>query len=107
MLGAPQADPLGPEPPTGQIIDIFVNWTDEEGSRFGHSLMGSGAWAGVYPLPKVYGLRDTEGVTVEQALTASQRSQLGAHYTPRPYVERIVEGEANMNLKAAFAAPLT
>ena len=48
----------------------LVNWTDEEGSRFGHSLMGSGAWAGVYPLPKVYGLRDVDGVTVEQALTA-------------------------------------
>jgi N-carbamoyl-L-amino-acid hydrolase len=47
----------------------LVNWTDEEGSRFGHSLMGSGAWAGVYPLEKVYGLTDVEGVTVEQALT--------------------------------------
>lgn len=48
----------------------LVNWTDEEGSRFGHSLMGSGAWAGVYPLAKVYGLADVDGVTVEQALTA-------------------------------------
>jgi N-carbamoyl-L-amino-acid hydrolase len=47
----------------------LVNWTDEEGSRFGHSLMGSGAWAGVYPLPEVYGLADVDGVTVEQALT--------------------------------------
>jgi N-carbamoyl-L-amino-acid hydrolase len=48
----------------------LVNWTDEEGSRFGHSLMGSGVWAGVYPQQKVYGLKDVEGVTVEQALTA-------------------------------------
>jgi N-carbamoyl-L-amino-acid hydrolase len=48
----------------------LVNWTDEEGSRFGHSLMGSGVWAGVYPLPKAYGLQDVDGVTVEQALTA-------------------------------------
>ncbi|TCZ57809.1 Zn-dependent hydrolase [Roseicella aquatilis] len=48
----------------------LVNWTDEEGSRFGHSLMGSGAWAGVYPLEKVYGLQDVEGVSVEQALTS-------------------------------------
>jgi N-carbamoyl-L-amino-acid hydrolase len=46
----------------------LVNWTDEEGSRFGHSLMGSGAWAGIYTLDKVYGLADVEGVTVEQAL---------------------------------------
>jgi N-carbamoyl-L-amino-acid hydrolase len=48
----------------------LVNWTDEEGSRFGHSLMGSGAWAGIYPLEKVYGLKDVEGVSVEEALTA-------------------------------------
>jgi N-carbamoyl-L-amino-acid hydrolase len=47
----------------------LVNWTDEEGSRFGHSLMGSGAWAGIYALDKVYGLQDVDGVTVEQALT--------------------------------------
>ena len=46
----------------------LVNWTDEEGSRFGHSLMGSGVWAGVYSRDKAYALPDTEGVTVEQAL---------------------------------------
>ena len=46
----------------------LVNWTDEEGSRFGHSLMGSGVWAGVYTLDKAYGLTDTEGVTVRTAL---------------------------------------
>ena len=46
----------------------LINWTDEEGSRFGHSLMGSGVWAGVYTRDKVYALTDTEGVTVEAAL---------------------------------------
>jgi len=46
----------------------LINWTDEEGSRFGHSLMGSGVWAGVYTLDKVYGLTDTEGVSVASAL---------------------------------------
>jgi N-carbamoyl-L-amino-acid hydrolase len=48
----------------------LVNWTDEEGSRFGHSLMGSGVWAGVYPQDKVYALKDTDGVTVGDALDA-------------------------------------
>ena len=48
----------------------LVNWTDEEGSRFGRSLMGSGAWAGVFPLETVYGLTDLEGVTVATALDA-------------------------------------
>ncbi|MBY0332841.1 MAG: Zn-dependent hydrolase [Acetobacteraceae bacterium] len=46
----------------------LVNWTDEEGSRFGHSLLGSGAWAGVYPHDKVYALRDTDGISVAEAL---------------------------------------
>ncbi|WP_203077254.1 Zn-dependent hydrolase [Falsiroseomonas ponticola] len=46
----------------------LVNWTDEEGSRFGLSLMGSGTWAGVYPIARSYGLRDIEGTTVESAL---------------------------------------
>ena len=46
----------------------LVNWTDEEGSRFGHSLMGSGVWSGVFPLDKAYALTDIEGVTVRTAL---------------------------------------
>ena len=48
----------------------LINWTDEEGSRFGHSLMGSGVWSGVFGLDKAYGLTDTEGVSVAQALDA-------------------------------------
>ena len=46
----------------------LVNWTDEEGSRFGHSLMGSGVWAGVFTRDKAYALTDTEGVSVAAAL---------------------------------------
>jgi beta-ureidopropionase / N-carbamoyl-L-amino-acid hydrolase len=46
----------------------LINWTDEEGSRFGHSLMGSGVWAGVYTLDKAYALTDTEGMSVAGAL---------------------------------------
>ncbi len=46
----------------------LVNWTDEEGSRFGHSLMGSGVWAGVFPLEDVYRFQDLDGVTVRTAL---------------------------------------
>jgi N-carbamoyl-L-amino-acid hydrolase len=48
----------------------LVNWTDEEGSRFGHSLMGSGVWAGVFKLDEAYGLTDPDGVTVGAALEA-------------------------------------
>ena len=46
----------------------LVNWTDEEGSRFGRSLMGSGVWAGVYPEVEIMDARDAEGVTVGDAL---------------------------------------
>ncbi|WP_428534997.1 Zn-dependent hydrolase [Rhodopila sp.] len=48
----------------------LINWTDEEGSRFGHSLMGSGVWAGVFGLDKAYALTDTEGTSVATALDA-------------------------------------
>src|SRR3954451_12617935 len=46
----------------------LVNWTDEEGCRFGHSLMGSGVWSGVFALDKAYAMADTDGVTVQRAL---------------------------------------
>ena len=48
----------------------LINWTDEEGSRFGHSLMGSGVWAGVFGLDKTYALTDSEGTSVATALDA-------------------------------------
>src|SRR6185437_9578190 len=48
----------------------LINWTDEEGSRFGHSLMGSGVWAGVFSLDKANALTGTDGVTVGAALDA-------------------------------------
>jgi N-carbamoyl-L-amino-acid hydrolase len=46
----------------------LVNWTDEEGCRFGHSLMGSGVWSGVFALDKAYAMADTDGMTVQRAL---------------------------------------
>ena len=46
----------------------LVNWTDEEGSRFGKSLMGSGVWAGVYGQAETEALQDVDGETVGAAL---------------------------------------
>lgn len=40
------------------------------------------------------------GTLLEQALTASQRAHLGAHYTPRLHVERIVEATITDVLRA-------
>ena len=50
----------------------LVNWTDEEGSRFGYMLMGSGVWSGLLDRDKMEGLTDIDGVTVSQALDATE-----------------------------------
>jgi beta-ureidopropionase / N-carbamoyl-L-amino-acid hydrolase len=49
----------------------LVNWTDEEGSRFGHSLMGSGVWSGVFKMTEAEAFTDLDGVTVAEALDAT------------------------------------
>ncbi len=46
----------------------LVNWTDEEGARFGQSLMGSGVWAGVYDQGATEALVDPDGISVGAAL---------------------------------------
>jgi N-carbamoyl-L-amino-acid hydrolase len=71
----------------------LVNWTDEEGSRFGHSLMGSGVWSGVYPLEKAYALTDLEGVTVRSALDGIgyRGTQPAASFPADAYFELHIE----------------
>jgi N-carbamoyl-L-amino-acid hydrolase len=46
----------------------LVNWTDEEGTRFGRAMMGSGVWAGLFKEADVKALKDEDGVTVGAAL---------------------------------------
>ena len=46
----------------------LVDWADEEGVRFGHSLLGSSAFAGTLDLEAVRALRDASGVALPQAL---------------------------------------
>lgn len=43
-------------------------WTNEEGSRFVPVMMGSGVFAGAFPLEHAYAQRDTEGKTVRDEL---------------------------------------
>ena len=45
-------------------------WTNEEGSRFVPTMMGSGVFTGTYALEKILENRDAEGVTVRDALEA-------------------------------------
>ena len=46
----------------------LVDWADEEGARFGRSLLGSSAAAGSLNLDDVRGLKDRQGVTLPSAL---------------------------------------
>ena len=71
----------------------LVNWTDEEGARFGHSLAGSGVWAGVYPEDHVLGLTDTDGVTVKDAIEAIgfRGPEPARHFPADAYFELHIE----------------
>jgi len=46
----------------------LVNWTDEEGTRFGRAMMGSGVWAGLFEEAAIKALKDEDGVSVGAAL---------------------------------------
>ena len=47
-----------------------VNWTDEEGSRFGQCLMGSAVWTGSVAQAAAEALTDADGIAVGDALGA-------------------------------------
>ena len=53
---------------TPPVTVRLVDWADEEGSRFGRSLLGSSACAGTLDVDEVRGLRDRDGVLLPDAL---------------------------------------
>ncbi len=53
---------------TPPVTVRLVDWADEEGARFGYSLMGSRAAAGTLNLDELRILKDWKGVTVAEAL---------------------------------------
>src|SRR3954468_21493776 len=53
------------EPP---VTVALVDWADEEGARFGHSLLGSSAAAGLLDAGAARALRDRDGVALSDAL---------------------------------------
>ncbi|MEW6688746.1 MAG: Zn-dependent hydrolase [Pseudomonadota bacterium] len=63
-----------------------VSWTNEEGSRFVPTLMGSGVYAGVFPLESILESKDVDGITVRDALNqisysgTSRPHKLGAYF---------------------------
>lgn len=53
------------EPP---VTVRLVDWADEEGARFGRSLLGSSAFAGTHTIEADRGRTDREGIRLEDAL---------------------------------------
>jgi N-carbamoyl-L-amino-acid hydrolase len=50
-------------------LEVCV-WTNEEGSRFVPVMMGSGVYAGAFPLQHALAARDRDGISVAEALQA-------------------------------------
>jgi N-carbamoyl-L-amino-acid hydrolase len=68
-------------------------WTNEEGSRFVPTMMGSGVFAGVYPLEEVLGNKDTDGVSVREALEAiGYRGEARPHKVAAYFEAHIEQG---------------
>lgn len=98
---------------TDRPIEI-VNWTNEEGSRFEHAMLGSAVWAGVTDSDEALALTDDEGVTLREALEQTGydgdapceagdiHSYLELHIEQGPFLEQndisvgVVEGSYGM-----------
>jgi N-carbamoyl-L-amino-acid hydrolase len=59
------ADEFNGRPP---ITIRLVDWADEEGARFGRSLLGSSAFAGTHSIEADRGRTDKDGIRMEDAL---------------------------------------
>jgi hydantoinase/carbamoylase family amidase len=69
----------GPKPP---VTLRLVDWADEEGARFGRSLLGSSAAGGSLKIDEIRGLTDGQGIRLEDALRehgVELERMLGAH----------------------------
>jgi N-carbamoyl-L-amino-acid hydrolase len=52
---------------TDRAVEVAV-WTNEEGSRFSPAMMGSGAYAGVFPMDEIDAKKDIDGIAFGEAL---------------------------------------
>ena len=74
---------------------VAVSWMNEEGSRFAPGMMGSAFFAGARSLAEIGAVSDANGITVNEALHALQRSvPLSAWrgtFPPAAYLEAHIE----------------
>lgn len=66
-------------------------WTNEEGSRFVPTMMGSGVYAGVYTLDHALAQKDVEGVSVREALAATGYAGTATAHKLGAYFETHIE----------------
>ncbi len=71
-------------------VEVVV-WTNEEGSRFARSMMGSGVWAGVMELDEVRAITDVDGITVGAELDRLGWAGDGGTQRPAHYIELHIE----------------
>ena len=72
-------------------VEVAV-WTNEEGSRFAVSMMGSAVWAGVLPLDAVRAITDRSGISVGDELDRLGWGGTAAFGKPlRAYLELHIE----------------
>jgi N-carbamoyl-L-amino-acid hydrolase len=79
---------------TKRPIDVVV-WTNEEGSRFAPAMIGSGVFAGVFPLEYGLSRTDREGVTIGEALRTigyGGGAQVGGYPVHAAYELHIEQG---------------
>jgi beta-ureidopropionase / N-carbamoyl-L-amino-acid hydrolase len=69
----------------------LVSWTNEEGSRFVPTLMGSGVFARIFSLESVLSATDVDGVTVREALVKTGYSGQATHHEVAAYFEAHIE----------------
>ncbi len=82
------ASEFGDRPP---LTIRLVDWADEEGARFGRSLLGSSAFAGTHSIPADRGRTDKDGIRLEDALR-----KCGVE------IERFAEAEGERRNAAAY-----
>ncbi len=96
-----------------ELHDLWSVMGRSDGKRYASAIGGEVRYfnGGLFASAQTYGLSNADrgelleaakadwtkvepaifGTLLEQALTPSERAKLGAHYTPRPYVERLVQ----------------
>jgi beta-ureidopropionase / N-carbamoyl-L-amino-acid hydrolase len=68
-----------------------ASWTNEEGSRFVPTLMGSGVFAGVFPLEQILETKDIDGISVREALQSTGYGGMAKPHRLGAYFEAHIE----------------